>query len=96
MIAVRKSNPIFAADHATCWLDYDNEHIALFARQQDQQALYVAVNFSDQPQALDLRRFVTSERATDLLTETSHERDERLALSPYGIVWLHSISFCCS
>lgn len=91
MIAVRKSNPIFAADHATRWLDYDNEHIALFARQQDQQALYVAVNFSDQPQMLDLRHFVASERTTDLLTETSHERDERLTLPPYGIVWLHSI-----
>jgi amylosucrase len=90
MIALRKSNPIFAADQPTCWLYSDNEHVALFARQQDQQAIYVAVNFSPQPQTLDLRRFITGQHTTDLLTETPHERDEPLTLPPYGVVWLHT------
>ena len=90
LIALHTSHPIFAADQPTCWLDCDNDHIVLFARQQDQQAIYIAVNFSAQPQTLDLRPFVTTSHLTDLLTETPCERNEPLTLPPYGMVWLQS------
>ena len=90
MIAIRKSHPIFAAYNPTNWLNGNNTHIVLFARQQGQQAIYVAVNFSAYPQSLDLRQFVVSEFVTDILTETSYKRDEPLTLPPYGMVWLHN------
>ena len=92
MIAIRKSHPIFAAYHPTNWLNGNNTHTVLFSRQQGQQAVYVAVNFSTHPQSLDLRQFVRCESVTDLLTETSYKRDELLTLPPYGMVWLHSNS----
>ena len=90
MIAIRKSHPIFAAYNPTTWLNGNNPHIVLFARQQGQQALYVAVNFSAYSQSLDLRQFIVSESVTDLLTEASYQRDERLTLPPYGMVWLQN------
>jgi len=90
MIALRKSHPIFAADKPTNWLDCNNDHIVLFARQQDQQAVYTVVNFSAQPQSIDLHPFTTSPRTIDLLTETPYESNEPLTLPPYGMVWLHS------
>jgi len=92
MIALRKSHPIFAAYNPTNWLNGNNTHTVLFARQQGQQAIYVAVNFSAYSQSLDLRQFVRREHVTDLLTETSYKRDELLTLPPYGMVWLQSIS----
>ncbi len=92
MIAIRKSHPIFAAYNPTNWLNGNNTHTVLFARQQGQQAVYVAVNFSKYEQSLDLRQFVTRERVTDLLTETLYKRDELLTLAPYAMVWLHSSS----
>ncbi len=90
MIAIRKSHPIFAAYNPTNWLNGNNTHIVLFARQQGQQAVYIAVNFSPYPQSLDLRQFVVNESVTDLLTETSYKQDELLTLPPYGMVWLHN------
>ncbi len=90
MIAIRKSYPIFAAYNSTNWLNGNNTHTVLFARQQGQQAIYIAVNFSAYPQSLDLRQFVRREYVTDLLTETSYKRDELLTLPPYGMVWLQS------
>jgi len=91
MIEIRKSFPIFAAHNPTSWLNGNNTHVVLFARQQGQQAVYVAVNFSPYPQTLDLSLFIMSEDVTDLLTKTSYKRDEPLRLPPYGMVWLHSI-----
>ncbi len=91
MIAIRKSHPIFAAYNPTNWLNGNNTHVVLFARQQGQQAIYVAVNFSAYPQCLDLRQFVRREHVTDLLTKTSYKRDELLTLPPYEMVWLQSI-----
>ncbi|GAC1398572.1 MAG: alpha-amylase family glycosyl hydrolase [Ktedonobacteraceae bacterium] len=88
MIAIRKSYPILAAYNPTNWLNGNNTHTVLFARQQGQQAIYVAVNFSAYPQSLDMRQFVRREYVTDLLTETSYQRDELLTLPPYGMVWL--------
>ena len=90
MIALRKTHPIFAADQATIWLDCGYDHIVLFKRQLEQQAVYVVVNFSVWPQVIELRRFVESAHATDLLTDTHYERAESLTLPPYGLVWLHS------
>ncbi len=90
MIALRKTHPIFAASQPTIWLDCGYDHIVLFKRQLEQQAVYVAVNFSASPQAIELRRFVESERVTDLLTDTHYERAGSLTLPPYGLVWLHS------
>jgi len=91
MIAIRKSHPIFAAYNPTNWLNGNNTHVVLFVRQQGQQAIYVAVNFSAYPQSLDLRQFVRREHVTDLLTKTSYKRDELLTLPPYEMVWLQSI-----
>ncbi|GAC1425498.1 MAG: alpha-amylase family glycosyl hydrolase [Ktedonobacteraceae bacterium] len=90
MIAIRKSHSIFAAYNPTNWLNGNNTHIVLFARQQGQQAVYVVVNFSAYAQSLDLRQFVKNEHVIDLLTETSYERDKPLTLPPYGMVWLHN------
>lgn len=90
MIALRKTHPIFAAGQPTIWLDCGYDHIVLFKRQQEQQAVYVAVNFSVLPQVIELRRFVEREHATDLLTDTHYERSESLTLPPYGLVWLQS------
>ncbi len=90
LIALRKSHPIFAAEHPTYWLQNENNHTVLFVRQQGQQALYVIVNFSVWPQSIDLRRFVMGQHTTDLLTDTAYERDTSLTLPPYGLVWLHS------
>jgi amylosucrase len=90
MIALRKSDPIFAADRPTRWLDGGNNHIVLFTRQRAGRAIYVAVNFNAQPQSIDLRRFVTSQHATDLLTGAHYERDAALTLPPYAVVWLNS------
>ena len=92
MIAIRKSHPIFAAYNPTNWLNGNNTHTVLFARQHGQQAVYVAVNFSRYEQSLDLRQFVTSECVIDLLTETLYKRDELLTLAPYEMVWLHNSS----
>ena len=91
MISIRTSHPIFAAYNSTIWLNGNNTHIVLFARQQGQQAVYIVVNFSADTQYLDLRHFVSSEQVKDLLTETSYKRDEPLTLPPYGMVWLHTI-----
>lgn len=90
MIALRKANPIFAANHPTRWLDSGNNHIILFAREFGPQTIHVAVNFTPHPQSLDLLRLVTGRRVTDLLTGTAYSRDEALSLPPYGMVWLHS------
>lgn len=91
MISIRKSHPIFAAYNPTNWLNGNNTHTVLFARQQGQLAVYVVVNFSADTQYLDLRQFVSSEQVTDLLTETAYKRDEPLTLPPYGMFWLHTI-----
>ena len=91
MIALRKSHPIFAAYNPTIWLNGNNPHIVLFARQHGKQAVYVAANFSADSQTLDLRHFVDSEYVTDLLTETSYQRDGLpITLPPYGMIWLHN------
>ena len=90
MIALRKSHPIFAASHPTRWLNDHSNHIVLFTRRNKQQVIYIAVNFTAQPQSLDLSRFATSQHLTDLLTETSYDRDQPLTLPPYSMVWLHS------
>ncbi len=91
MIVLRKSNPIFAANQPTRWLNANNNHIVLFARQRERQSIFVAVNFTAQPQSIELKHFFTGQRAIDLLTETSYDRDELLTLPAYGMVWL-----CCT
>lgn len=90
MIEVRKSHPIFAADRPTLWLNSDNNHIVLFARQQGQETVYVVVNFSNQYQTTNLNRFNLAQRAVDLLTETIYEKDYVVTLPAYGVVWLQS------
>ncbi len=88
MIALRKANAIFAATWPTYWLDSGNGHLALFMRQMGQEAIYVAANFSAQSQMLDMRRFATNMRMTDMLSETMYESDQPMMLPPYGLVWL--------
>ncbi|GAC1674431.1 MAG: alpha-amylase family glycosyl hydrolase [Ktedonobacteraceae bacterium] len=92
MIALRTSHPTFAANQPTRWLNPNNNHVVLFARGRNRQAIYVAVNFTPHPQSIDLGRFVTHQRATDLLTGASYGGDELLTLPPYGMVWLQSMS----
>jgi len=92
MIAIRASHPIFATHNPTNWLNGNNRHVVLFARQHGQQTVYIAANFSADSQTLDLRQFINDEEVTDLLTDVTYRRDEPLTLSPYGMVWLHTIS----
>lgn len=91
MIALRTSHSIFAADHPTHWLNGYHNHIVLFARRHDQQAVYIAVNFTPWPQSIDLHRFVTNSRVTDLLTDTTYWNSEWLTLPPYGMAWLMTL-----
>jgi glycosidase len=92
MIALRKSHPIFAANHPTRWLNPRNNHTVLFARHQHHESLYVAVNFTADPQSIELSHFITNKSVIDLLTEALYDRDQLLTLPPYGMVWLSSIT----
>ncbi len=91
MITLRKSNPIFASDRPTRWLNNVHNRLVLFAREHDQEAVYIVVNFTADYQMIDPNRFITSQLTTDLLTGTFHDSNEPLTLPPYGMLWLHTI-----
>jgi amylosucrase len=90
MITLRKSNPIFAADRPTRWLNNLHNHLVVFAREHEQETVYIVVNFTSDYQVIDANRFITSPLTTDLLTGAFHDRNEPLLLPPYGMLWLHA------
>lgn len=92
MITIRKSHPIFAANHPTYWLYGGNDHAVVFAREHEQEVVCVAVNFSAEAQSIDLSAFTRGQHTTDLLTGTSYEHTNWVTLPPYGQVWLHCLN----
>lgn len=89
LIAVRKSQPVFA-EESTRFFDSGNPHVLAFTRHE---TLLVLANFSDHPQqialdALHLEGALAQARQLrDLVTEHTMER-AALTLPPCGYVWL--------
>jgi glycosidase len=90
LITIRKSQPVFRGNK-TQVIETGNPHVFGYIHWHFFQGIMVLVNFSDQPQTLDMARFRTygmKSLVHDLIKEEEVNLARPYALEPYQFLWL--------
>ena len=93
LLEIRTQQPAFHPQAEQRYHESHSDQVLSFVRLGDGQAIFVAANFSDEEQVLELPSGYS--QATDLLdygSDASNRGDGRLRLEPAQVVWLARIS----
>jgi amylosucrase len=91
MIAVRQSQPVFAANAKAAWVDCENDSVLVIERMLAGHWVLILANFSETPQVIE-RRYLPAHDPRrlyrDLLSGEHFSLQQNVSLPPYGTLWL--------